>query len=492
MDLITEWLFSALIACLLGAGGYFTLRFAGVQARALPHSVAMLWKRAGKEGITPFQALTIGLASRVGTGNIVGIAVALTVGGPGAIFWMWLTALLGMSTAFVESTLAQIFKVPHKNQTFRGGPAYYIRMGLNSRLWSTLFALALIFAYGFTFNAVQTNSIADAFHQAFGWERGLTGVALALLSAPILFGGVRRVGYVTSVVVPAMAFGYLMLCAYAVWQHLSVLPEMVGLIFKSAFGVQQAAGGLAGYAFAQAVMTGVRRGLFSNEAGMGSAPNAAATATVRHPVSQGLLQMLAAGIDTLVICSATAFMILVSGQYVAGAPMEGAALTQRALASAVGDWGGLFMTWSIFFFAWTTLIGNYAYAEGNISFLCRKKIVLVLFRLAVLGFIVVGSLSRSTQVWQMADISMAVMALINLAAIACLGKYALIAWQDYKAQRRAGIREPVFNRTILPPALASKLAADVWEARAAQAIKTREFNAKTRPFGIGEARRKMV
>ncbi|CCD29964.1 Alanine/glycine/cation symporter [Candidatus Glomeribacter gigasporarum BEG34] len=487
MEFFTGWLFYALIACLLGIGGYFTLRFAGVQIRALPHSVAMLWKKADQEGISPFQALTVGLSTRVGTGNIIGIAVALTLGGPGAIFWMWVTALLGMSIAFVESTLAQIFKVPHKDRTFRGGPAYYIRMGLNSRLLSALFALAMIVTYGFVFNAVQANSIADAFQQTFGWERGLTGVALVLLSAPIVFGGIRYISRAMSVIVPAVACGYLMLATYVVGQHLSVLPEMISLIFKSAFGVRQAAGGLAGYAFAQALMTGVRRGLFSNEAGMGSTPNAAAIATVRHPVNQGLLQMLGAGLDTLVVCNATAFMILVSGQYVAGASMEGAALTQRALASAVGDWGGLFMTWAIFFFAWTTLIGNYAYAEGNILLLCRKKIVLALFRLALLGIIVVGSLSAAPQVWQMADISMAVMALINLFAVACLSKYALIAWKDYQAQRRAGIREPVFSRTSLPPECAGKLAAGIWDDKAAGATEGKS-DAEKWPFGIDTAR----
>jgi AGCS family alanine or glycine:cation symporter len=465
MNPINHWLFYLLVVLLLGVGLYFTLRFGFLQLRALPHSVRMLWQKADHEGITSFQAFAIGLASRVGTGHIAGVAVALTAGGPGAVFWMWVTAFLGMASAFVESTLAQLFKTPHGDGTFRGGPAYYIRFGLNSRWLSRLFALVLILTAGFAFNAVQANSIAEAFEHAFGWQRALTGALLALLITPIIFGGVRRVARLVETVVPVMTLGYVVLAGYVVLQNLPALPGVFSLIVKSAFGLQQAVGGFAGYTLSQAMMVGIKRGLFSNEAGMGTAPNAAATAVTRHPVTQGLLQMLGVMVDTFVICTATALMILASGQYEAGIAVEGAALTQRALASAVGDWGGVFMAGAIFCFAWSTIIGHYVYLEGNLAFLSRNRILLLLFRLAAPAVVIAGSLGSVSQVWRMADVSMALMATINLMAIVPLSKYALAAWRDYQAQRKNGIKEPAFSLDAIPE-LAKRLPQGVWPGTA--------------------------
>ncbi|HDR9495605.1 alanine/glycine:cation symporter family protein [Burkholderia stabilis] len=450
-----------LIALLLGAGAWFTLRFRMIQLKALFLSMKLVGSKGEPGSISSFQAFATGLASRVGTGNIAGVAVALTVGGPGAIFWMWMTALVGMSSAFVEATLAQIFKVSHPDGSYRGGPAYYIQTGLRSRGFGVLFSLSLILAFGFVFNAVQANAIADAFHTSFGWSRETVGLGLVLLSAPIIFGGIRRIATVAQVIVPLMAIGYLALAVYAVATHIALVPGVIALIVKSAFGLEQAAGGLTGYAVSQAIAIGVKRGLFSNEAGMGSAPNAAATASTRHPVTQGLIQMLGVFVDTIVICSATAFVILLSGQYELGTGMEGAALTQRAISSHVGDWGGIYMAVAIFFLAFSSVIGNYAYAEGNVEFITKRRGVLPLFRVAVLGMVMFGSVGQLPLVWAMADTSMGLMAIINLIAILALGKYAHAAWADYRRQRAAGVTDPVFTRNTIPE-LARVLPADVW------------------------------
>lgn len=438
-----------LIALLLGAGAWFTWRFAGIQLRALPLGIRTLFRDDGKgkgDGISSFQAFATGLASRVGTGNIVGVAVALSAGGPGAVFWMWATALLGMSLAFVEATLAQIFKVSHHDNTYRGGPAYYIWIGLRSRRLGAVFASSLILAFGLVFNAVQANSAADAFHASFGMDRALVGGLLILLIAPVIFGGVRRIARIAQFLVPVMALGYLVLAGYVLIAHLDSFPAMIALIVRSAFGIEQAASGVAGYAISQIVAVGIKRGLFSNEAGMGSAPNAAATATTRHPVTQGLIQMLGVFVDTILICSATAFIILLSGEYQPGASIEGAVLTQRALSSHVGAWGANFLSCAIFTLAFSSIIGNYACAEGNVAFITRRKDVLVAFRFAVLGMVMFGSVGKLPLIWSMADLSMGLMATINLIAILALSKYARAAWTDYTAQRSAGIAQPSFNR----------------------------------------------
>lgn len=453
-----------LIYLLLGAGLFFTLRFGFLQIRLLPHSIRMLWHNNGG-GITPFQAFAIGVASRVGTGNIAGVAVALTVGGSGAIFWMWATAFLGMSSSFVEATLAQIFKVKNPDGTYRGGPAYYISAGLKSRFFSIAFALSLILAFGFVFNAVQASSIADALGETFNFPRSSTGMLLVLIAAPILFGGIKRVAKISQFMVPIMAIAYLLLAFWVIIQNKSALIPIILDIINNAFGLKQAAGGLIGAAVSQALMVGIKRGLFSNEAGMGSAPNAAAAATTKHPVTQGLLQMLGVFVDTIIICTATALVILLSGAYVPGAAMEGAALTQRAFANAVGDWGSLFMSAAIFLFAFSSIIGNYAYAESNVGFIFKTKNIITIFRLLVLGMIFFGTIGNLPLIWDMADTSMAFMAIINLVAIVLLSKYVVAAWRDYSKQRQMKVNEPVFARNTIPE-LAPLIAKGVWDNQA--------------------------
>ncbi|WP_087690992.1 sodium:alanine symporter family protein [Pandoraea sp. PE-S2R-1] len=455
-----------LVVALLGAGLYFTIRFGGVQARALWHSISLLRSSGSPTGISPFQAFATGLASRVGTGNIAGVAVALTIGGPGAIFWMWMTALLGMASAFVESTLAQIFKVPHRDKTFRGGPAYYIQIGLGSRTFGIVFAVALLFTFGFAFNSVQSHSIAETLEASFGWSRIWIGITLVLMTAPIIYGGVRRVARVAQWIVPVMALIYLGLAAYVCIVNYDKIPAMISLIVDHAFGLGQAAGGVAGYAVSQAVLMGVKRGLFSNEAGMGSAPNAAAVATTKHPVQQGLMQMLGVFFDTIVVCSATAFMILLSGQYEVGGVAEGAVLTQRALAAHFGEWAIMFTGVTVFFLAYSSVLGNYAYAEVNLDFMTRRPWCFHIFRALVLLAVMLGSVASLPLVWSFADVGAALMAFINLVAIAMLAKYAHAAWRDYAAQRKAGIAEPVFTHESLPPELRARLPKDVWPAQA--------------------------
>jgi len=451
-----------LVIALLGAGLYFTLRFGGIQIRAFAHSVNLLRTSGSTTGISPFQAFATGLASRVGTGNIAGVAVALTIGGPGAIFWMWMTALLGMASAFVESTLAQIFKIPHRDNTFRGGPAYYIQLGLGSRKFAIAFAVVLLYTFGFALNSVQANSIAQALEASFGWEPQWIGISLVLLTAPIIYGGVRRVARFAQWIVPVMAIAYLSLAAYVCIVNIEHIPGVIAMIWRHAFGLEPAAGGIVGYAVGQAVLMGVKRGLFSNEAGMGSAPNAAAVATTKHPVQQGLMQMLGVFFDTIVVCSATAFMILLSGQFIPGAAPEGTVLTQRALGVHFGDWAVVFTGITVFFLAYSSVLGNYAYAEVNMDFLTQRPWFLNIFRAFVLLAVMLGSVASLPLVWSFADVGTALMAFINLVAIGLLMRYALAAWRDYQTQREAGVAEPVFARDALPPELRAKLPADVW------------------------------
>lgn len=450
-----------LIYLLLGVGAYFTLRLGFIQGHIFHSTLFKKEPGLSDKGITGFEAFATGVASRVGTGNIVGVAVALTVGGPGAIFWMWVVALLGMSSAFVEATLAQIFKVKNDDGSFRGGPSYYIQNGLRSRALGIVFSLSLIMAFGFVFNAVQAQSIAETMDISFGIPRAWVGVALVLIVAPVIFGGIRRVAKLAAVIVPTMALGYLGVAFFVLLTHLPALPGILGMIVKSAFGIEQAAGGAVGYAITVAMMTGIKRGLFSNEAGMGSAPNAAAAANASHPVSQGLLQMMGVVIDTMIICTATALIILLSGQYVPGAEMQGASLTHAAITTHLGPAGGLFLTVAIFFFAYSSVLGNYAYAESNVQFISKHPLLLLVFRLCVLGMVMFGSIGSLPLIWDMADTSMGLMALINLIAIVLLGKYAYAAWKDYLIQKKRGINIPIFTRASIPE-LQDKLAKDVW------------------------------
>ncbi|HAS6348936.1 TPA: amino acid carrier protein [Vibrio vulnificus] len=457
---------SILVYLLVGVGIYFTVRLGFIQFRHFGHMFSVLKnsRKADSAGISSFQALCTSLAARVGTGNMAGVAVALTVGGPGAIFWMWLIAMLGMATSFAESTLAQLYKTKDDDGNYRGGPAYYMEKGLGMRWMGVLFSIFLIIAFGLVFNAVQANSIANAMQNAFGWEASSVGIAIVVLSGVIIFGGIKRIARTAELIVPVMALAYLALALFVMFSNLEKLPDVLMLILKSAFGLQEAAAGGLGYAIAQAMINGIKRGLFSNEAGMGSAPNAAASATPYppHPASQGYVQMLGVFMDTIVICSATVAIILMSGEYVPHGEITGIELTQLALSSQVGSWGGIFVAVAIFFFAFTSIIANYSYAETNLVFLEHNhKAGLNVFRLVVLGLVGFGAVAPLPVVWALADVSMGMMAIVNLVAILLLSGIVIKLAKDYNRQLKAG-KLPTFNPDDFPE-LKSQLEDGIWD-----------------------------
>lgn len=457
---------SILVYLLVGVGIYFSVRLNFIQIRHFGHMFSVLKNSRHSDwvGISSFQALCTSLAARVGTGNMAGVAVALTVGGPGAIFWMWVTAMVGMATSFAESTLAQLYKTKDKSGHYRGGPAYYMEKGLGMRWMGILFSFFLMIAFGLVFNAVQANSITHALNTAFGFEPYKVGVGIVLLSGFVIFGGIRKIARTAEILVPFMAIMYLLIALYVLVTNLEKIPDVLALIINSAFGLQEAAAGGLGYMIAQAMINGVRRGLFSNEAGMGSAPNAAATATPYppHPASQGYVQMLGVFIDTIVICTATVAIILMSGEYIPQGEITGIELTQRALNSQVGDWGGVFIACAIFFFAFTSIIANYSYAETNLVFLEHNhKKGLALFRILFLAMVMFGSLATLPTVWTMADVSMGLMTLVNLIAMLLLSRIVVKLAKDYNQQLKAG-RVPKFNIRDYPE-LESQLEKGIWD-----------------------------
>ncbi|SFB40859.1 alanine or glycine:cation symporter, AGCS family [Amycolatopsis marina] len=444
------------IPLLVLVGVYFTVRSKAVQIRLLPDMVRDLRSAPevapdGKKAISAFQAFSISAAARVGTGNIAGVAIAIALGGPGAVFWMWLMGLIMGSAAFVESTLAQLFKVRHSTG-YRGGPAYYMQHGLRARWMGVLFAVVIIFTFGFAFVMVQSNSIAAAIsnsvstatgQDAAGWLAPLVGGTLVVLVAIVVFGGVRRIAHVAQMTVPFMALIYLVLGIVVVAMNIEQVPTVFGDIVGAAFGIREI--GAAGVG--TAIMMGVRRGLFSNEAGMGSAPNAGATAAVSHPVKQGLAQTFGIYFDTLFVCSITAFIILVSnptyGEEV------GAQLTQNALEANLGSWALHLLTVIIFLLAFTSVLGNFYYSESNLVFLTNSRTALTVLRLVIVGMLFLGAVASLDVVWSVADVTMGVMAVINLVAIAPLGALALRLLKDYQEQRKQGL-DPVFTRDRLP------------------------------------------
>lgn len=456
-------MWNGLIFVLLGVGVFFTIATGFVQFRLFGRSVkAMLEGRqqgSDPHGITPFQAFVTGLASRVGVGNIAGVAIAISVGGPGAVFWMWMVALIGMSSAFAESSLAQLFKIrDYDNHHFRGGPAYYITQGLGQRWLGILFALSLIFCFGFVYEAVQSNTIVAATEAAWGWDKHATGVGLVILTAPIIFGGIRRVARIAELLVPLMAVMYLVLAVYIVGTNLNMIPQVFGLIFNDAFKMDAAGGGLLGGLVSQTMMMGIKRGLYSNEAGQGSAPNAAAAAEVKHPVSQGMIQMLGVFVDTMIVCSCTAFIILVAGVH--DSELSGVQLTQTAIVQQVGAWGADFLAIVLFMFAFSTIIGNYAYAESNIQFIKSSRLMIALFRMCVLAWVYFGAVQSVPLVWDMADMAMGTMAWINLIAILLLSPLVLMLLKDYTTKLKLG-KEPEFKLSE-HPGLKRKIKSDIW------------------------------
>ena len=433
-----------MIAALIGCALYFTLRSGFVQFRMLGEMIRQLAnsnERHHTEGkhISPFQAFAVSLASRVGTGNLAGVATAIAVGGPGAVFWMWIIALIGSANAFIESTLAQLYK-RRTEDSFIGGPAYYILHGLKCRWMAILFSVLTILTFGFAFNTVQSNTLCEAVENAFGFSHVYMGIAITVATLVIIFGGIQRIAKFSSIIVPIMALGYILLAFTIVILNIGQLPAVIELIIKSAFGMEQVVGGGLG----AALMQGIKRGLFSNEAGMGSAPNVAATASTSHPVKQGLIQSLGVFTDTLIICSCTAFIILMSGIEFGG-QMDGIRLTQEALTTQIGGAGRIFVAIAIFFFAFSSIIGNYYYGEANIKFITSSRKVLNAYRLLV-GVMVMSGAAMSLQtVWSLADLTMALMTLCNIAAIVLLGGQVMTLLKDYRKQKSAGL-DPVFRK----------------------------------------------
>jgi AGCS family alanine or glycine:cation symporter len=445
-----------LIVMLLGCAVYFTIRTKFVQFRMIGEMVRLLGDAVpkGKKGetkhISSFQAFMVSLASRIGTGNLAGVATAITVGGAGAVFWMWVIALLGSASAFIESTLAQLYKRKTKD-AFIGGPAYYMLHGLGMRWMGVLFAILITLTFGLAFESVQSNTICAAWQKAFGIDTIWMGVALTILTLVIIFGGIHRIAKVSEAIVPFMAIGYIIIALVVIGMNITRLPDVLVMIVQSAFGWKQALGGGIG----AAVMQGIKRGLFSNEAGEGSAPNAAATAYVTHPVKQGLIQALGVFTDTLVICSCTAFIILVSGVPTSSS-LNGIQLTQEALTHEIGPIGNTFIAITIFLFAFSSVIGNYYYGEANIRFITKNKTVLNIFRIFAGWMVMWGSLMTLDFAWSMADLMMALMTACNLVAILMLSKQAIRLLNDYRDQKRKGIKSPTFTKDKMPD-IADKL-----------------------------------
>ena len=447
-----------LIAVLLGTALWFTIRTKGVQFRMIGEMFRLLGEsttkhESGTKHVSSFQAFAVSVATRVGTGNLAGVATAIAVGGPGAVFWMWVVALLDSSTAFVESTLAQLFKKKSRD-SYIGGPAYYILQGLKKPWMSALFAILISLTFGLSYNSIQSNTVCSALDVAFGFDPRLVGVGLAVISLAVVFGGIQRIAKVSSILVPIMALGYLVLAVYVIATRVEMIPDVFRLIFENAFGIRQIAGGGIG----ATIMNGVKRGLFSNEAGEGSAPNVAATASTSHPVKQGLIQALGVFTDTLLVCSCTAFIILFSGLDTTSG-LNGIALTQASLEAEIGPFGKYFVAAAIFLFAYSSIIGNYYYGEVNIRFLTKKKYVLTIYRIFSGGVVVVfGAFASLDLVWSIGDLFMALITACNLVAISLLSGYAFRLLEDYCSQKKAGIKEPVFHRSLFP-----NLHLDCWE-----------------------------
>ena len=453
MELLNNWINGVndilwsyiLIIMLLGCAVWFTIKSRFVQFRMIGEMIRLLGDSAGKgekgeKHISSFQAFAVSLASRVGTGNLAGVATAVAIGGPGSVFWMWLIALLGSSSAFVESTLAQLYKEKGKD-SFIGGPAYYMLHGLGLRWMGVLFAVLISITFGFAFNSVQSNTICAAWEGAFGIDHAWIGAILTVLTLIVIFGGIHRIARVSSIVVPVMALGYITLALGIVLFNITRLPAVIETILSNAFGWEQAIGGSVG----AALMQGIKRGLFSNEAGMGSAPNVAATAHVSHPVKQGLIQALGVFTDTLIICTCTAFIILFSGAPLDGS-INGVQLTQQALSNEVGSIGSTFVALAILLFAFSSIIGNYYYGEANIRFITSKRSVLFIYRILVGGMVMFGALASLDLAWSLADVTMGLMTICNLIAISLLSRQAFLLLQDYVAQKKAGIKSPVFDK----------------------------------------------
>ena len=434
-----------LIIVLIGAGLYFTVRTGFLQLSMFGESVRVLKEKPHEGEVSSFQALMVSTASRVGTGNIVGVAQAICLGGYGAVFWMWLIAIIGGASAFIESTLAQIYKRKGEHGNSFGGPSYYIEIALGSRGLGVLFAIFLILTYAVGFNMLASFNMTDSFRVYDFFVEGRTtwiiGGCLAVVAGFCILGGGKRIIKATSTLVPFMGIIFVAMALFMIFKNITYMPTVFKNIFSDAFNFKAIFGGFAGSAMVQ----GIKRGLYSNEAGMGSAPNAAASADVSHPVKQGLVQMFSVFLDTLVICSATAFMAMASGVE-ATEELAGAAYVQESLSTVFGHYGYVFITLSLTLFAFTTLLGNLYYVDSCLNYLNRKtpsKTFMLCYRLVAIVLIFLGSSMKMELAWNVADFLMALMVLVNIPAILLLGNQALAALKDYKEQSHAG-KDPHF------------------------------------------------
>ena len=443
LNVLNDYLWTYVVVTLLVfCALYFTLRLKGVQFRMIGNMIKVIVEKPGDQRIGAFQAFAVSLSSRVGTGNLAGVASAIFVGGPGAVFWMWMMALFGAATAFVEATLAQLYKRKGED-SFYGGPAYYMQYGLHRKWMGVLFAILITITFGMANQVVQSNTLCDALADSLAIDAKWIGLTITIATLIIIFGGIRRISHFASIVVPFMAIGYVIIAVIVILLNITEIPAMIVLIVKSAFGLEQAVGG----AFGVAVMQGVKRGLFSNEAGEGSAPNAAAIAHTSHPVKQGLLQALGVFTDTIVVCSCTAFIILLSGIYDSG--RDGIILTKYSLEHHIGPAGGLFITAAIFLFAYSTIIANYFYGETNIRFITRKMSYINLFRIITGVTVMAGALVSLQEAWSIVDLAMGVMTIVNLVAIIQLSPKAFFLLRNYIAQKKEG-HNPEFHCSMMP------------------------------------------
>ncbi|MEC1876731.1 alanine/glycine:cation symporter family protein [Bacillus subtilis] len=442
INIPSDFIWNYLFYILIGLGLFFTIRFGFIQFRYFIEMFRIVGEKPeGNKGVSSMQAFFISAASRVGTGNLTGVALAIATGGPGAVFWMWVVAAVGMASSFVESTLAQLYKV-RDGEDFRGGPAYYIQKGLGARWLGIVFAILITVSFGLIFNAVQTNTIAGALDGAFHVNKIVVAIVLAVLTAFIIFGGLKRVVAVSQLIVPVMAGIYILIALFVVITNITAFPGVIATIVKNALGFEQVVGGGIG----GIIVIGAQRGLFSNEAGMGSAPNAAATAHVSHPAKQGFIQTLGVFFDTFIICTSTAFIILLYSVTPKG---DGIQVTQAALNHHIGGWAPTFIAVAMFLFAFSSVVANYYYGETNIEFIKTSKTWLNIYRIAVIAMVVYGSLSGFQIVWDMADLFMGIMALINLIVITLLSNVAYKVYKDYAKQRKQGL-DPVFKAKNIP------------------------------------------
>ncbi|HCR2013816.1 TPA: sodium:alanine symporter family protein [Enterobacter asburiae] len=457
---------SIMIYLLLGAGIWFTLRSGFIQFRYIRKFGRSLKNSVTPQpgGLTSFQALCTSLAARLGSGNLAGVALAISAGGPGAVFWMWVTALLGMATSFAESSLAQLYKEKDKNGQFRGGPAWYMARGLGMRWMGVLFSLFLLLAYGLIFNTVQANSVANALRYAFSCPEWVAGIALALVVLLTISAGLRGVARLMQWLVPVMALLWVVASLFVAALHIDQVPGVIATIVKSAFGWREVASGALGYTFSQALMAGFQRGMFSNEAGMGSTPNAAAAASSwpPHPAAQGIVQMIGVFTDTIIICSASAMILLLAGPVPHSSGTAGIQLLQQALVSLTGGWGAGFVSLVLVLFAFSSIVVNYLYAENNLIFLkLDSRTTIGALQLAVILMIIAGSFLSMPLVWQLADIIMALMAITNLTAILLLSPVVTLIARDYLRQRKLGV-PPVFDPARYPD-IKAQLAPGTWD-----------------------------